>query len=350
MIHFFPTFSKNAADTEYGRALRRLGVEHRIFASNVPTQYRRRISLYLLIIPKLAYVALRSAIASLVVARPAPDVVVVGSDVHVLLFALVRFAARRRARIILGSFIFTDRHSSYLNIVRRFYYGLVLSFVDRAIVHSRVEVQRYQEIFHGLGVKFCFVPWGTTIGDRDSLLGKYKNHDQRKTYIVAAGRSGRDYNTLLQAFQGLDAYLRVVSNYIPEMARAKIDPRVEILTSCFGEEYMREIIGSTIVVVPLAVADISAGQMVVVQSMGLGKAIIVTDTPTIRDYVVDGQNGVLVPMGDANAMRAAIQDLLQNPEKRARLGTNARATFDANLSTEGHLRGLIESIYETESI
>jgi glycosyltransferase involved in cell wall biosynthesis len=109
-------------------------------------------------------------------------------------------------------------------------------------------------------------------------------------------------------------------------------------------EYLRELINGAVVVVPLAVDDISAGQMVVVQSMGLGKPVVVTDTPTIRDYVTDGYNARLVPMGDAEAMAAVIGDLLSSPAERKRLGANARATFDAKLSTEGAFRALLNAI------
>ena len=344
MIHFFPTFSKNAADTEFGRALRRLGVEHRIFASSVRLHYRMRIALFLVGIPRLAFSALRSAAASLVLARPVPDFAVVGGDIGVLLYALVRFIVRRRTRIVLGSFIFTRRNSNWANRARETYYRFVLSFVDTAIVHSRLEVARYQEIFSGLAVTFRFVPWGTTIDNRAELLAEHHDAQGEDIHIVSAGRSGRDYATLFRALESQDISLRVICDYLHERPNPTIAERVTILSSTYGKEYLRELIRGAVVVVPLAVDDISAGQMVVIQSMGLGKAVIVTDTPTIRDYVTDGHDARLVPMGDADAMRAAIADLLSNPAKRARLGTNAMATFDVRLSTEGTLRGLLSAI------
>ena len=62
-----------------------------------------------------------------------------------------------------------------------------------------------------------------------------------------------------------------------------------------------------------------------------GKSIA---TKNLRDLVVDGVTGLLVPPGDPAALRAALERLLAEPELRRRLGTAARARVAERCSWE----------------
>ena len=344
MIHFFPTFSRQAADTPYGQALDELGIPYRIFAGEVSFSYRRRIFLFLVCLPRLAWFALRSAIASMARRRSAPRTVVLGSDIEILVFALVRWLFRRRTQIVLASFIFTTRRKAWVNALRRRYFAAVLAQTDLVVVHSRLEVERYGRIFPGR--HFAFVPWGTSINIRPQLFALAEGRqDAPPAYIVTAGRSGRDYPTLLDAVAELPIELRVICDNRNALGAATLPSNARVLTDCFGDDYIRQLFDAVAVVVPLAVADISAGQMVVIQAMGLGKAVVVTRTPTILDYVQDGEDALLVEPGDAAGMRAAFTRLINDPALRQRLGRNAMARYDRELSTAGHLRQIVTLIH-----
>lgn len=345
MIHFFPTFGLDAAATPYGEALRQSGVPHRIFAGEVRFNYRSRLELLFVCIPRLAWFAARSTVASLLLSQSAPDVVVVGSDVQVLAFTLARTLLRRRVRIVLASFIFTARSASWANRLRRAYFRFVLRQTDLAVVHSRLEVERYRALFSLPYTRFVFIPWGTTVALREKVMGDARIAPGEEG-VVAAGKSGRDYRTLFAAMAKVPAELRVICDYAGALAGAVPGERTTILTDCHDLDYFTELARASVVAIPLAVDDISAGQMVLIQSMGMGKAIVVSRTPTICDYVTDGHDALLVPCADADALRAAIVRLLGDRALREWLGRNARATFDADLSTEGHLRRLLAAIAE----
>jgi glycosyltransferase involved in cell wall biosynthesis len=64
--------------------------------------------------------------------------------------------------------------------------------------------------------------------------------------------------------------------------------------------------------------------MVLLEAMAHGRAVVATPVGGIRSLVEDGVTGLLVPAGDANALRAAIERLLADPELRRRLGRAAR--------------------------
>ena len=54
--------------------------------------------------------------------------------------------------------------------------------------------------------------------------------------------------------------------------------------------------------------------------MAEGLPVIGTDGGGVREIIVDRENGCLVPMGDADAMAKALQELLADPEKARKIG------------------------------
>jgi glycosyltransferase involved in cell wall biosynthesis len=59
--------------------------------------------------------------------------------------------------------------------------------------------------------------------------------------------------------------------------------------------------------------------------MSFGLPVIATPVGGIPDFVHAGENGLLVPPGDVDALARAITTLGQDPGLRARLGTSARS-------------------------
>lgn len=346
MIHFFPRFSKDAANSPYGGALRALGVPHRIYASRVQQTYRYRILLLLLGYPALFLSALRLACRSMIFARPRPEAVVISSDVEALVFGLVRawpFAAR--PRIVFTPFIYTSRANPRIERTRQLYYRLVLAQVDLAICHARIETQRYPALFAGVKTRFAFIPWSAHVPDQAEIIA-HAGAPEPKTrpMIVAAGRSGRDYPTLAAAAAGLAADLVIVCNEVVSLGGVTAGPGVVIRDACFGYDYMRALMMADIAVIPLRVADISAGQMVLIDAMALGRPIIVTHSDGISFYVEDGVTALVVPRADVAAMRAALQRLLDDPDLAARLGAAARQAYLDRFGIEAYFRNLLAEI------
>lgn len=60
------------------------------------------------------------------------------------------------------------------------------------------------------------------------------------------------------------------------------------------------------------------------EAMASGRAIISTDTPGCRETVVDGENGFLVPVRDAEALAAAMLRLIAEPALAQRMGSASR--------------------------
>jgi len=84
--------------------------------------------------------------------------------------------------------------------------------------------------------------------------------------------------------------------------------------------------------------------IVVPEAMRAGLAVVTTPTGAGFDVVRDGENGLLVPIGSAEAAEAAVLRLVDDPALRARLG--ARAAADAAGLTWARAARELEAAYE----
>jgi glycosyltransferase involved in cell wall biosynthesis len=143
-------------------------------------------------------------------------------------------------------------------------------------------------------------------------------------YILAIGRDiGRDHNTLLEAVRGTELPVRLVTPQ-PELA-ALAPPNVELIqTTVEHPEYRALLAGASVVAVPTHAPAYPSGQTVVLEAMAMGKAIVTTDSPAMRDYVQDGHTGMLVPAHDARALSEALKALMTDAQLRQTLGDAAR--------------------------
>ena len=65
---------------------------------------------------------------------------------------------------------------------------------------------------------------------------------------------------------------------------------------------------------------------VLLEAFAYGRAVVATSVTGVTDLVRDGVNGLLVPAGDALALRDALARLAHERGLAERLGTAARAT------------------------
>jgi len=85
------------------------------------------------------------------------------------------------------------------------------------------------------------------------------------------------------------------------------------------------------------------------EAAACGTPTVASDSPGLRDSVVDGETGFLVPHGDVDALAGRLAQLLGARELRERLGEQARAFAErfswecAADRTEAHLETLLAS-------
>ncbi len=82
--------------------------------------------------------------------------------------------------------------------------------------------------------------------------------------------------------------------------------------------------------------------VVVTEAAAYGLPIIMTDVGLAGEFIKNGENGIVISVGDEDALVAAMRRIIENAELRARLGAAARASFAALPSTEEQIRKQVE--------
>lgn len=71
------------------------------------------------------------------------------------------------------------------------------------------------------------------------------------------------------------------------------------------------------------------------EAMSYAMPVVATDISGSQDLIINGSNGILVPVEDADALSAAIELLFENPDKARAMGEEARNTvrnkYDVNI-------------------
>lgn len=143
--------------------------------------------------------------------------------------------------------------------------------------------------------------------------------------IVAAGRDlGRDWSTLAGAVDGTGWAVTLITRP-SQVVDLELPPEIAFRSTVDRDGYLSALAGAVVVVLPTHVREYPTGQTVLLEAMAMGKACVVTDTPAMRDYVEHEVTGLLVPPGDAEALRTAITRLLGDDDLRRSIGAAARA-------------------------
>ncbi len=83
---------------------------------------------------------------------------------------------------------------------------------------------------------------------------------------------------------------------------------------------------------------------VIIEGMAAGKPVVATNGGGVPEIVEDGRTGILVPMGDVEAMAEAICQILSNPVQAKEMGVRARQRVADHFTLEQTARR-VEAVY-----
>jgi glycosyltransferase involved in cell wall biosynthesis len=224
----------------------------------------------------------------------------------------------RRPRHVILQFIMREPTPDLKSRVKYAFMRWCFRSVHLCVCSSRPEAEFYLRAFGWPKDKVAFVPFHT-----DPAFVKRADAGE-ELFAVAAGRTFRDYPTLLEAARrGLDLPVTIVAGRsgfgttpVPDGVTVKYDIPLPDLIALMAR--------AAIVVLPLTEREISTGQSVLLEAMAMGKPVVVTRVNGTVDYIDHLRTGMLVPPNDPDAMRDAINQLAADPDLRRRIGAAGR--------------------------
>ena len=212
---------------------------------------------------------------------------------------------------------------------------LAISALDgphvRYAVLSRMEVETFPKVWGVDAHRVVFQPFPNT-------LHAYRDMPTSDDgYLFSGGNSVRDYAMLEAALEGTAVPTRIAAKWRPRLGLAHVKVR-----STSHDEFMTLLANAHAVVLPLRRSVRSAGQQTYLNAMGLGKPVIVTEGPGVRDYIINGVTGIIVPP-NAAALRAAIVHVMDPAHAAfyAEMGRRAREDVFHRFTEEHFRHGLL---------
>ncbi|MBV9250059.1 MAG: glycosyltransferase family 4 protein [Acetobacteraceae bacterium] len=154
--------------------------------------------------------------------------------------------------------------------------------------------------------------------------------------VLAVGDDiGRDFPTLLKAVEGLDLDLVIrTRRALPELPS---HPRIKVMSDRLPwPDYRGLFEQARFVAIPLSASIHASGVGSILEAMATGRALVVSNSPGIADYIEHEKTALVVPCGDAAAFRAAVERLQQDDELCQRLGAAGRAFVERHCAYSVH--------------
>jgi hypothetical protein len=157
-----------------------------------------------------------------------------------------------------------------------------------------------------------------TFGTETAYFGADPDRPRDLDVLAVGVDRGRDYATLAQAMTGSAVRVQVLARPA-NLAGVTLPPNVEVIGTLPQHEYAAMLRRARVVVVPTHELAYPTGQTVALDAAAAGAAVVVTSTPAMREYFVDGVTALMPAPGDAAGLRRAVETLGDDEESRLRL-------------------------------
>lgn len=190
------------------------------------------------------------------------------------------------------------------------------------------EALRLRRTFPHMKERIQCIPFGAD-------LAFFKpNTEPKEELVFGVGRDpDRDWDMLMGVAPRIPAQV-IIATFDSRVAHLKPFPTNVKAGQFSVDELIAHYNSAKVFVLPL---DTSAGLndamgcSALFEGLALGKAVVATDTHTMRSYIVNGENGLLVPEGDPEALLTAVNRILGDTPLRERLQKASRAYAEEHL-------------------
>ncbi|MBB6051621.1 glycosyltransferase family 4 protein [Armatimonas rosea] len=263
-----------------------------------------------------------------------------GENIGIFLALLLRLSGKKRPKhVTIGHRLSTGK--------KKLFFGTLQLWreMDTIFVYATTQLAHGERVLGIPAERLRLIPFHADANFWRPLPEIAENEKQ----VSAAGLEWRDYPTLLAAAERLPetqfplAAASPWSKHNNETEKRTMPANVSARRYEYGE--LRELyLSSGVVAVPLYENDFQAGITAILEAMACGKAVVTTRTEGQTDAILDGENGLYVPVGDPGAWEKTLTRLQSDPALRQKLGSNARRWIEKHASLERWVDNLCAAI------
>jgi glycosyltransferase involved in cell wall biosynthesis len=206
-----------------------------------------------------------------------------------------------------------------LDIWDKYYYGVVRNSLDVAAQSTEDTVKKYP----GISGEYCLTlgrlsstqGWSQKgFGDLITTLGilhkKEQLPDSFKLVIVGSGSEESRLRSLVQ--------------------KANLEKYVKHISSTTREETMSLVQNSKFLVLP---SHFEGQSIFLIEGLAMGKPLLITSNTGASDMVIEESNGLVVPIGDVQALGGALNRLWSlNPTELMNMGKVSKTLYEETYS------------------
>lgn len=198
--------------------------------------------------------------------------------------------------------------------------------VDRFVVFSSMERKVYAEYFDIDPGRIDMILWSVHEPNLPATVAPIESSE----YLCALGSQGRDYATLFAAMRLLPQLKLVVVATAESVEGLPVPENVKIYANIPFSHAQNILHHSRFMVVPLRDNQVPCGHVTLVNGMFSRKAMIVTESEGVLDYIQNCRNGVFVAPKAVNDLARVIEELWTDSAKTDALAEAGNQFAKAN--------------------
>lgn len=217
--------------------------------------------------------------------------------------------------------------------------------IQRSLERGGVRSERLQTLYSGLDM--------TRVVDQKSGMDARRRFGIPAEALVLGTVANlferKGYEVMIEALPMIMKTSPAVHYLIVGSGDVAYEARLKAMVEILGVESRVHFAGFQVSVYPcLAAMDLYVHPalmegfgIAVLEAMAMHKPVVATTTGGLPEIVQEGETGMLVPPGDADALAKAVSSLLQDPARCRQLGEAGRARVAAHFTVEAMMDQLV---------
>lgn len=180
-----------------------------------------------------------------------------------------------------------------------------------------------------------------------AAAGISTTENKKDNSVFSGGLSDRDFDSVIRAFTGTTTPVSIICTNGQSFKNPELlTPNFTVKRNVSEMEYHKSVLSAAFVVIALKYEHSSCGQLLFTFCMKNSIPIIASSCYGTRDYIINNDNGILVPINDDRAILSAYNKLVTDTIFRERLvqqskEMSSKMTFDNYLNK---INSIIEKI------